>query len=112
MRLKQGMLELPAGVSITQFMLADGKAVAKPKATATFGQLRDAYVEVRSNGSMEENTLYTTKLNLRHIEDTLGENFLLAGLARGPAVLLATLANAGRDFSLYVGHGLADRIAK
>jgi len=48
MRLKQGMLELPDGVSIQQFMQADGKAVAKPKATTTFGQLRDAYVEVEA----------------------------------------------------------------
>lgn len=68
-------------MTVSAFVLSDGKVMARPSASTTFGQLRDAYVEARSSGSMEENTLYTTKLNLRHVEETLGKKFLFAGLA-------------------------------
>src|SRR3954454_21990276 len=49
MRLKQGLVELPAGVGVVSFLLADGKAAQAEKASnrrasETLGTLRDRYV--------------------------------------------------------------------
>jgi integrase len=81
MRLKQNLLELPGGVPITSFVLNDGKKPANPISQATFGQLRDQYLSVRSNGSLESGTIKTLKLQLAHVEATLGKNFLLCSLS-------------------------------
>ncbi|HEX4132890.1 MAG TPA: tyrosine-type recombinase/integrase [Pirellulales bacterium] len=83
MRLRQNLLELPSGMPITEFVLRDGKPVTKASQTAstTFGQLHDAYIAARSNGSLEANTLATIELHLGHIEKTLGKHFLLDGLS-------------------------------
>jgi integrase len=81
MRLRQSLLELPAGVPVTAFVLGDGKAVPKRSNSTTFGQLREAYFAARSNGSLEANTLSANRTQLAHIETTLGKNFLLSGLS-------------------------------
>jgi integrase len=83
MRLAQNLLELPPGMPIAEFVLTDGKPVsaASRSATTTFGQLRDSYVAVRSNGSLEANTLSTLQIHLNHIEKTLGKHFLLSSLS-------------------------------
>ena len=41
----------------------------------TFAQLRDGYLKTIGNGSVEKNTLYTSKIHLAHLADTLGERF-------------------------------------
>ena len=44
------------------------------------GELRDAYVEIHSNGAMEENSLATVCMHLRHVIATLGKSFRIGSL--------------------------------
>jgi integrase len=84
--LERGRLELPPGADIGTFLLSDGKlngqpVAAPPPRVLTLGEFRDAYIEVHSNGAMEENSLATVRMHLRHIITTLGVNFRLGNLA-------------------------------
>jgi integrase len=85
MRLKQRMLEVPIGCSINDFILHEGKPPALPNLTKArnliLDQLREAYVNVFSNGAIETNTLATAKIHLAHIEETLGKTFPLPALS-------------------------------
>ena len=67
-------------------MLFDGKPPLDPEQTeykhTTLTDLRDAYVTTFSNGAIEANTLYTVKIQMARIEETLGKRFLLSGLTR------------------------------
>lgn len=85
MRLKQHLLEIPPGCTIVQFMQHDGKPPAALSTAirrdTTFAELRDKYVETFSNGAIEANTLYTVKIHLNHLQETLGKRFLLSGLS-------------------------------
>jgi integrase len=87
MRIRQGMLEVPRGVSISEFILHDGKPQVDPAIAAhrdtTLHQLREAYIETVSNGAIEPNTLNTAKIHLTHIAETLSTDFILAGLTLG-----------------------------
>jgi hypothetical protein len=89
MRVRQRMLEVPAGCTIKDFILHEGKPPALPYLTkarnSTLDQLREAYVKVFSNGAIELKTLATAKIHLNHIEETLGKTFPL------PALTLAKL---------------------
>jgi integrase len=84
MRLKQRLLEMPAGCTINDFILHEGKPPVLPNLTkarnTTLDQLREAYVKVFSNGAIEANTLATTTIHLAHIEETLGKIFPLQAL--------------------------------
>jgi integrase len=84
MRIKQRLLDVPPGISITDFLLFDGKPPVDPEHSeykhTTLGDLRDQYVATFSNGAIEANTLYTAKIHLAHLEETLGKRFLLSGL--------------------------------
>ena len=86
MRLKQRLLEVPLGCTITDFILHDGKPPLLPNLTksknTTLDQLRAAYVKVFSNGAIEANTLAAAKIHLDHIESTFGKTFLLPALTR------------------------------
>lgn len=78
LRLNQGLLTVPTGVPIEEFMLHDGKVKSVRQARAieptTFGKLRDSYLET-INGSIEENSLLTVTLHLKHFERSLGIGF-------------------------------------
>ena len=84
MRLRQNMLQIPRGVSVTDFILHDGRPpldqdLASRKET-TLHELREGYVETFANGAIEKNTLYTAGIHLDHVETTLGKRFILSGL--------------------------------
>ena len=84
MRLKQGLVELPAGVDIVSFVEQDGKVVPAAKASSrraseTVGTLRDRYLATHE-GAQEEKTLYTTRIHFKHVVTTLGEGFPLSDL--------------------------------
>lgn len=85
MRLKQGLIELPPGVGIVEFVQHDGKppAAATPvsasRKTLTLGVLRDRFHETRETGR-EASTLYTSRIHFKHLAATLGEKFPLEGL--------------------------------
>lgn len=84
MRLRQGLLEVPRGVGIADFILHDGKPPIEPDIAVaketTLHQLRQAYVAAFSNGAIEKNTLYTAGIHLDHLEETYGKTFVLTGL--------------------------------
>jgi integrase len=88
LRIKQRLLCVPPGVAITEFILADGQ-VKTPEIEAaqtgappqlTFAQFRDKYLEARSGGSLEANSLATIAMHLRHVARTLGERFAVREL--------------------------------
>ncbi len=82
--LKQQLLTLPHGMDVVTFLRHDGKppdiAPESQRPEITFARFRDDYLKTTSNGSVEKNTLYTTKIHLAHLADTLGERFLIASL--------------------------------
>jgi integrase len=82
--LQLGRLEIPRGCSVTDFIRYDGKPpvdhdIARHKET-TLHELREAYIKTFSNGAIEKNTLYTARIHLDHIKETLGKRFMLSGL--------------------------------
>ncbi len=83
-KMKQGWIEVPDGMAITEFIEHDGKPPAHKKAPArntTLARLREEYVTTFSNGAIEANSLYTATLHLKQIEKTLGGRFYLPGLS-------------------------------
>jgi integrase len=87
MRIKQGLIELPPGVDIVEFVQNDGKppASAAPKVdgrkTLTLAMLRDRFLATRAT-SREKSTLYTAGIHFGHLVDTLGEQFPLAAFGQ------------------------------
>jgi site-specific recombinase XerD len=82
---ERGRLELPAGADFGTFLLSDGKlngqlAAAPPVHVLSLGELRDMYIEVHSNGAMEENSLATVRMHLRHVIASLGNSFRVGSL--------------------------------
>ncbi|WP_435018391.1 site-specific integrase [Tundrisphaera sp. TA3] len=87
MRLGQGLIELPPGVDIVEFVRQDGKVDLTrggeviPAAKPTLGTLRDRYLETHGNGTLEERTLDGIRLHFRHLAAALGEAFPIGELA-------------------------------
>jgi integrase len=84
MRVEQRLLEVPAGISIADFVRYDGKPPADPELErhrdTTLHQLREAYLATFNGGAIESNTLRTMTIHLDHIERTLGRGIILSGL--------------------------------
>jgi integrase len=84
MRIEQKLLRVPAGVSIEDFLLNDGRPPETEQAGAAaetkFKAFRERYVETHRQGSMESNSLATVETHLAHFERTLGEGFPLQSL--------------------------------
>ena len=81
-RLEQNLLELPPGADVLTFVLSDGKQAEKPsqQQVVTLQDLIDRYTSACSVGAMEENSLETTKMHLRHFVATFGKGFAIGGL--------------------------------
>jgi integrase len=83
--LKQRLLTLPAGMDIVTFLGHDGKPPDTNSESRspeiTFARFRDGYVKTIANGAVENNSLYTSKIHLAHLADTLGERFPIASIA-------------------------------
>lgn len=84
LRLKQKLITVPPGVSITDFILHLGKVpepiVAAPE-RISFADFGKRYLETHRNGAMEANSLKTVELHLGHFEKTLGPAFEIQTLA-------------------------------
>jgi integrase len=79
MRLKQGLIELPPGVDIREFVQRDGKPGPKPGAPAqsaplTLGEFRDRYLAAK-RGAQEKSSIDGIELHFRHLSAALGERF-------------------------------------
>jgi integrase len=87
MRLNQGLIELPPGVDIAEFVQHDGKppAAATPvgasRRALTLAALRDRYLATLATGR-EQSTLYTAGIHFKHLITTLGEKYPLEGLGQ------------------------------
>ena len=87
MRLKQGLIELPPGVAIAEFVQHDGKPPTPATPTSasrkalTLDVLRDRYLSTRATGR-EKSTLYTDAIHFKHLIATLGEKLPLGGLGQ------------------------------
>jgi hypothetical protein len=87
LRLKQHLLELPAGCDIVTFIEYDGKPPAPEKLqeaqrqSLTYAELREQYIAVHSNGTLEDTTLAAMQQHFKHWAVSLGPNFLMAGLS-------------------------------
>lgn len=85
MRIRQRLLEVPAGMDIVTFIEHDGKPPPQPPPTSDviavqFAELRSAYLQTFGNGALESNTLYTARIHLQHLAETLGEQFRMDDL--------------------------------
>jgi integrase len=85
LRLEQNLLELPSDAHILAFIMSDGKHTDKPMPqlpaeALTLQNLIDRYTAACSVGAMEENSLETMKMHLRHFVATFGKDFALTGL--------------------------------
>lgn len=84
MRLDQGMIEIPPGVAITDFIRHDGKPPITPAAKkarqTTLHELRESYVTTHAAGAIEKSTLDTVRVHLDRLEETYGKHFVLCGL--------------------------------
>ncbi len=93
MRLKQRLLDVPAGMDIVDFLACDGKppppapaaeeSLPEERKPVLFSEFRDAYLKTYGNGAIEKNTLNTAKTHLRHFAETLGDTFSMEGLTLG-----------------------------
>lgn len=84
MRLKQGLMELPAGTDVVAFVQHDGRppaTKADPPPDTSFRKFRDAYLEAFGHGAIESNSHDTVTIHLSHLADTLGEHFPLGELS-------------------------------
>jgi hypothetical protein len=86
MRIKQGLIELPPGIGIGEFMQHDGKppvanVVKRRRKALTLEVLRDRYLSTRES-RREKSTLYTDAIHFKHLIATLGEKFPLEGLGQ------------------------------
>src|SRR5262245_36125302 len=72
MRLKQGLIEVPQGTGIVDFVRFDGRPPTRGGDTKsvtkalTLGGLRDRFLEARE-GSREENTQATSLMHFKHL---------------------------------------------
>ncbi|QDU52110.1 tyrosine-type recombinase/integrase [Gimesia panareensis] len=74
---EQGRLDLPDDVDIPTFLLSDGKLNNKPIITKphTIADVFNQYLENIPEGALEENSLYTAKIHMKHHKSILGSKF-------------------------------------
>jgi integrase len=83
--IKQRLLELPPGIDIVSFMENDGKKPPQDapveKEELTLGALRDQYLRVHSNGTLEQTTLAGITQHFKHLAAILGAKFPINALS-------------------------------
>jgi integrase len=84
-RIKQRLIQVPAGVAITDFVVAGGKVTpveeaAAPPEPTSYAAFREKYLDAHRHGAMEDNSFQTVAMHLRHFERTLGPKFPLRQL--------------------------------
>lgn len=85
--LERGMLKLPDGVKVADFVKYEGQPPApvesqKPSQKFTLGTLRDRFIEAR-RGGREQSTQKTSAIHFKHLVATFGERFPLPELTQG-----------------------------
>ena len=79
----KGELTVPEDIDLPTFLVTDGKAKKTPtvKAALTLAVTIERYLASIPAGSLEENTLDTLRIHLRHLRRLLGDNFRLDKLS-------------------------------
>jgi integrase len=80
--IERGRLTVPEGVALEVFVAAGGKVPvisARPE-IVTARQLIDQYLTTHANGTVESDSLGTSRTHLNQIAATLGERFRMQGL--------------------------------
>lgn len=81
LRLKQGYLQIPPGMSIVSFLEMDGKPPLEVRPHGlTLGSLRDQYLKTRA-GSLEDTTMSGMRLHFKHLVASLGDSFPIQKLS-------------------------------
>ena len=81
MRLKQGLIEIPAGADIIEYFKHDGAIPAAveepsvPRQELSLANLRDRYLDTHGNGTLELHTLRGIRRHFGHLARILGEGF-------------------------------------
>src|ERR1051325_1353914 len=82
--LERGRLKLPEGGDLLTFLLSDGKLTGVPApdptptpAAPTLREIVDRYLATLGNGTVEANSLATTRMHLNHFLRKLGDRFQL-----------------------------------
>jgi len=82
--LERGRLVLPEGGDLLTFLLSDGKLSGLPApdpiptpAAPTLREIVDRYLAALGNGTVEANSLATTRMHLNHFLRKLGDDFQL-----------------------------------
>ena len=80
--LDRGELTLPDDVDLLTFLMSDGTAPnrTKPVASVTLEQVCDEYLDSLPAGSLEENTLLTCRIDMRHLKRLLGAGRIGEGI--------------------------------
>ena len=82
--LERGVLKLPDGMSVAAFVKHEGHPPSlaesqKISQKSSVGELRDGYLKVHPE-AQESKTLYTSRIHLNHLVETLGTDFDLRKL--------------------------------
>jgi integrase len=80
----RGLLTIPPGADVPDFLLSDGKVtgpVEMPHVT-TLQELIDRYEKTISGGAVEDSTLYTIRIHIKHIKTILGTELDIRALTR------------------------------
>ncbi|MCL4204901.1 MAG: tyrosine-type recombinase/integrase [Pirellulaceae bacterium] len=96
---ERGILVIPPGADIPDFLLSDGKVVgpAEIPAVVTLGDLISSYVDAVSRGAVEESTLYTIRIHVKHLKAVLGEALDVRCLTRNDLQEYINLRRAQRN---------------
>lgn len=91
--IEQRLLSVPEDADLKEFILSGGEKIVRhgvdePTAAAppapveplTFARLRDRYLAALGVGSIEENSLDTVTMHLRHLQRTLGDDYKMVDL--------------------------------
>lgn len=78
MRLEQGLMALPPGADIVDFVKHDGNAPTETvpaRTESTLADLRNRYLDTHGNGTLEHHTLRGIRRHFGHLVRHLGEGF-------------------------------------
>jgi integrase len=80
--IERGRLTVPERVTLEKFVAAGGKApvISSRPETITARQLIDHYLTTHANGTVEENSLATSRTHLNQFTETVGERFRVQSL--------------------------------
>jgi integrase len=80
--LELGRIEVPEGADIATYLLSNGQRVGKvrPAATPKLGRIFDEYKQSLPKGALEDRTLATTDIHMKHVFECFGRGIVFSSL--------------------------------